>query len=198
MSSITEWRNSFRKMLTDMQVHDAEGIVARNKKIRMSLTNFLTDRPGLWLSYFGGQDDPAVDVKIPGIQFAYPRVDIEESTLEFYVSSSPNSELDSDRYFLPEPNINDSSWKKIPRESCFNQSVRGILLPGLGFDRSFYRLGRGSGFYERYLLGCPILKIGITFSEQVVAALPGADSDIRVDVIISDQEIIWNPKISKK
>ncbi len=61
-----------------------------------------------------------------------------------------------------------------------------ILVPALGFDREFYRLGYGKGFYDRFLAQTgPIPTIGVGFREQMCEELLPRDSwDIPVKELI--------------
>ncbi|XP_029904479.1 5-formyltetrahydrofolate cyclo-ligase [Myripristis murdjan] len=70
-----------------------------------------------------------------------------------------------------------------------------ILMPGLGFDRSGKRLGRGKGFYDTYLERCirhPRGKpytIALAFKEQLCPEIPVDDNDVLIDEILyEDQE----------
>jgi len=69
-----------------------------------------------------------------------------------------------------------------------------VIAPGLAFDRQGHRLGYGGGFYDR-LLGRrrPAIVVGVAFAEQVVAAVPVSDGDVRVDVLVTDSEVIRCP-----
>lgn len=69
-----------------------------------------------------------------------------------------------------------------------------VLVPGLAFDVSGGRLGRGGGFYDRFLArlrthnsDCKF--IGVCLDEQIVATVPmNVDSyaqDMRMDMIIT-------------
>lgn len=58
-----------------------------------------------------------------------------------------------------------------------------ILAPGVAFDRRFYRLGRGKGFYDRLLAGLPGFTCGTGFDFQLVEALPGEPHDVALDCI---------------
>ncbi len=64
-----------------------------------------------------------------------------------------------------------------------------LLIPGLGFNSLGFRLGRGKGYYDRYLLGKSSLKIGLTFDSQVEANFLQDDHDIPMDVIITESGI---------
>ncbi len=64
------------------------------------------------------------------------------------------------------------------------------LVPGLGFDRTGGRLGRGRGYYDRLLREVRGLKIGVAFSWQILPELPAGPDDIRMDLIVTEAEII--------
>ena len=63
-----------------------------------------------------------------------------------------------------------------------------IIVPGIGFSRDGTRLGRGGGYYDRYLATSSeqTLKIGVTFSLQIIAEIPMQTHDIAVDLLITD------------
>ncbi|XP_041917041.1 5-formyltetrahydrofolate cyclo-ligase [Alosa pseudoharengus] len=69
-----------------------------------------------------------------------------------------------------------------------------ILMPGLGFDKSGNRLGRGKGFYDTYLERCmkhPKGKpytIALAFKEQLCPDIPVDDRDIHIDEILYEDE----------
>ena len=59
------------------------------------------------------------------------------------------------------------------------------LVPGLAFDAAGHRLGRGKGYYDRFLAAHPyIYKIGVCFDFQKVAEVPTDEHDIAVDEVI--------------
>lgn len=64
-----------------------------------------------------------------------------------------------------------------------------LIIPGLGFDSSGFRLGRGKGYYDRYLFRKPSLKIGLTFDSLVFTSLPHDEHDIQMDVLITERGI---------
>jgi len=65
-----------------------------------------------------------------------------------------------------------------------------IIVPGLAFDRSGNRLGRGGGFYDAYLRNFHGQKIGICKQMQFVDELPIEEHDIKVDFVITENEMI--------
>ena len=65
-----------------------------------------------------------------------------------------------------------------------------ILVPGLAFSEKGERLGRGKGFYDKYLSQYRGIKIGICFSEQLIENLPSEKHDETLDYIVTDERII--------
>lgn len=57
-----------------------------------------------------------------------------------------------------------------------------VVVPGVAFDKKNIRLGRGHGYYDRFLSGLPktTKTIGLAFDFQVVEDLPQDPHDIPV------------------
>jgi 5-formyltetrahydrofolate cyclo-ligase len=66
-----------------------------------------------------------------------------------------------------------------------------VIVPGLGFDPFGNRLGRGRGFYDRFL-GKPEFRgvsCGFALEEQVVPSIPAGPLDQRVHMLVTDQAV---------
>lgn len=63
------------------------------------------------------------------------------------------------------------------------------IIPGRAFSRDGKRLGRGKGFYDRYLKSFKGKKIGLCFEDQIYAEIPTEDHDIKMDFIVTDKNI---------
>src|SRR5213595_1259233 len=63
-----------------------------------------------------------------------------------------------------------------------------VLVPGIAFTRAGARMGRGAGFFDRFLAHRAVraIKIGIAFSFQIVESLPLAPHDFKLDLVVSD------------
>lgn len=59
------------------------------------------------------------------------------------------------------------------------------IIPGLAFDKNGGRMGRGKGFYDRFLPKTHGYKIGICFPWQIVDNLECAPWDIPMDEVIT-------------
>jgi 5-formyltetrahydrofolate cyclo-ligase len=79
---------------------------------------------------------------------------------------------------------------KEPRAFCKKRPVRQmdiIIVPGVAFDKSGGRLGRGGGYYDRLLRNArKTVKIGLCFREQIVKKVPMKAHDVKVDRVITD------------
>jgi len=67
-----------------------------------------------------------------------------------------------------------------------------IVVPGLAYDRLGNRLGRGGGFYDRFLAKASLAAhtCGLAFSIQVVGELPVHPNDYPVKVLVTDKEVL--------
>ena len=66
-----------------------------------------------------------------------------------------------------------------------------VLVPGLGFTNNGFRIGRGMGFYDRFLAQPEFvgLSCGLAFSEQIVEKLPLLDHDVPLSMLATDRGV---------
>lgn len=108
---------------------------------------------------------PVID-KQNSMLFPYPVTDLESLT------EGP--------YGTRQPKVHGTH---IPHE------VDCVLVPGVAFNPSGDRLGRGKGYYDRFLATLPqsVVTIGVCFSCQLVDNLPTHSSlDQKVSLVITD------------
>ena len=96
--------------------------------------------------------------------------------------------LVSNQYGIPEPDISPSSALDITSTSI-------VLLPLLAYTRIGIRLGMGGGYYDRSLAfrhaqSAPPLLIGVAYSSQETDSLPSEAWDIKLDLLISEREVL--------
>jgi len=60
-----------------------------------------------------------------------------------------------------------------------------ILVPGLAFDLQRRRLGRGKGYYDRWLAQRRGTACGVAFDEQVLPDIPVEPHDARLDCLLT-------------
>jgi 5-formyltetrahydrofolate cyclo-ligase len=70
--------------------------------------------------------------------------------------------------------------------------VQFALVPGRAFDRRGRRLGRGRGYYDRFLLALPagVTRAALALDFQIFPAVPAAEHDQPVDLVATDRELI--------
>lgn len=67
-----------------------------------------------------------------------------------------------------------------------------IIVPGVAFDRKCNRLGRGKGYYDRFLSQHKdLFKIGICFEFQLFDEIPCSLDDVKMDMLVSENDLIW-------
>jgi 5-formyltetrahydrofolate cyclo-ligase len=109
-------------------------------------------------------------------RFLFPR--IEGDTLGIYRRGSQSRWI-TGPFGLQEPDP--ESW-----EACSPAEVDLVMVPGLAFDLSGRRLGRGKGYYDR-LLGLPEfngIKIGFAWSWQLLSSVPAEEHDVLMDQVL--------------
>lgn len=66
-----------------------------------------------------------------------------------------------------------------------------ILVPGVAFDRSGRRLGRGQGYYDRWLKDAQGARLcGVAFEEQCLGEIPAAEHDVTMHLVTTPTEIL--------
>ena len=76
-----------------------------------------------------------------------------------------------------------------------------LVVPLLSFDREFYRLGYGGGYYDKSIIDLRkyfkkekkfFITIGIAYSIQEEKKIPREKHDISMDYIITENEVLSN------
>lgn len=82
-------------------------------------------------------------------------------------------------YAIPEP-VGElfTDWGKIDL----------ILVPGVAFDKSGNRLGRGKGYYDKVLKQTGAYKLGVCFDFQLVERVPVEPHDVKMDRVVASVE----------
>ena len=66
------------------------------------------------------------------------------------------------------------------------QTIELALVPGIAFDRSHHRLGRGRGYYDRLLPQLNTYNIGVCFDFQLFDTIPFEENDVMMDEIVNN------------
>lgn len=113
-----------------------------------------------------------------------PKINIQDKTMRAIRINSLN-ELYVNKYGILEPNIVDKNYIELDFDL--------IVLPGMAFDKVGNRIGYGGGYYDKYLsvLQCKIDKVALAYGFQVIDNIEVEEHDIKVDYLITDNEIIY-------
>jgi 5-formyltetrahydrofolate cyclo-ligase len=68
--------------------------------------------------------------------------------------------------------------------------IQLVLVPGLAYDRSGWRLGYGGGYYDRFLKTFEGLSVGITYQTLLLDSIPHHAHDVPMLWIATEQELI--------
>jgi len=75
-----------------------------------------------------------------------------------------------------------------PEGDLFEQAnkIDLIIVPGVAFDKSMNRLGRGKAYYDKLLKNSQALKIGVCFDFQMLESVPVDEYDVKMDLILTN------------
>ena len=70
------------------------------------------------------------------------------------------------------------------------EKIDCVIVPGLAFDEKFHRLGKGGGYYDKFLnLAVNAKKISLAYDFQIVEIVPVESHDLPVDILITPTKI---------
>jgi len=74
-----------------------------------------------------------------------------------------------------------------------------LIVPLAAFDRAGNRIGYGAGYYDMTLAALrakkSVVAIGIAFAAQEVGRVPATDRDERLDLVLTEREVIAISKV---
>lgn len=68
-----------------------------------------------------------------------------------------------------------------------------VVTPALGFDKEGNRLGRGGSYYDKFFANEKLkaLRCGFAFTEQLIDSVPVSSTDMPIDFLVTDEEVIY-------
>lgn len=90
--------------------------------------------------------------------------------------------LETGKYGIPKP-------EGEPASDVNTSIIEAVIVPGLCFTKDGTRLGRGGGYYDRFLskLSDEVLTIGLCYERNIENCLPVTDRDISVKEVITER-----------
>jgi 5-formyltetrahydrofolate cyclo-ligase len=119
----------------------------------------------------------------------------EEKSLHF-IAYDAEDQLQTNCYGIQEPCL--SLEKEVPANT-----LDLVLVPLIGFDLAWHRLGSGSGYYDRtfaFLLENPRPRepcfIGVGYNMQQLDSIPFDAWDVPLDGVLTEQALLLSPQHS--
>ena len=114
-----------------------------------------------------------------------PKVNKATSELDLYRVTDVDTQLAPGAYGIREPSPQSCATAKL-------EDANFILLPGVAFGRNGARVGYGGGFYDKLLARLkhsPTL-VAAAFTMQLVEDIPQEATDRKIDLLVTEDEII--------
>ncbi len=175
-NSKRECRSYFRSLFAQEL---AQGIVQNQKQFDARLQSFLGTQSGTWGAYRALSGELSVEVvfEVSQLDWVFPKVVGQEMIFlrpDGFVTGAFGIQEPSD---LSEP--------------VSLSVVRGLLVPGLAFNRNGNRLGRGKGFYDKTLSFYEGVKVGVCFDFQISSdPLPIESHDLQMEYLLTESGLI--------
>lgn len=108
-----------------------------------------------------------------------PVINVRKKKMMVSEITDPNKDLVKGPYGIYQP--------KAHMKVYHPRSIDLAIVPGIAFDRNGNRLGRGMGYYDKFLVGLRkgIPRIGLAFKFQVVKRLPTLSHDQPVTKLLT-------------
>ena len=131
-----------------------------------------------YVAFRGELDLTALFGMLPDVEWIVPRVVGKDLVLHPY----DPARLVRHRYGMLEPAAD------LPIVAADTLDV--ILVPGVAFDRQGGRMGFGGGFYDGFLPTTGALRVGITFDDCLLDAVPCDTHDQRMDWVVTPTQTL--------
>ncbi len=104
-------------------------------------------------------------------------------------------------YAFGEPLVKGIWGIRVPSPLAPEVAPDVLIVPLLAFDRTGNRLGYGAGYYDMTITALrakkPVVAVGVAFAAQEVEVVPTTPRDARLDLVVTEKEvIIVNAEIS--
>lgn len=119
-------------------------------------------------------------------RFCFPVMDLEKKALRIFEVKDLDEDFICGPFGVMQPDIRKTKELTV-------KDIDMVIVPGLAFDYQRNRLGRGAGFYDRFLkrINSSTKRVGVAFECQILDNLPiHSPFDEKVDMVVSETFII--------
>ncbi|MFD2618300.1 5-formyltetrahydrofolate cyclo-ligase [Terrilactibacillus laevilacticus] len=189
MTNIKQIKKQIREeVLHKLQNMDHEDFIQKNKQIYEHVLTFdlwqKSETIGITLSR--GREimtRPIIDKAWQlGKRIAVPKCYPEEKEMRFYFLDD-YEQLELSYFNLYEPKLSEVTQVQ-------TDEIDIMIVPGVAYSPSGYRIGFGGGYYDRYLKHYHGEKISLLLDEQKIDQVPIEEHDIPVNWLITPDQIM--------
>jgi 5-formyltetrahydrofolate cyclo-ligase len=159
----------------------SKSLLIKNKLFGLSV--FKKAKTIMFYMSKGGEVDTTPMIKEAierGKKVAVPIILTNERELAVSLISGNENELEIGLFGVKQP-------KKDKIRPINLENIDLVVVPGLAFDSKNNRLGRGGGYYDRFLKKLPnsAPTVGLAFDFQIVENLPVNSLDVKVQTLLT-------------
>ena len=181
-------KNSLRKrILTLLRTQKEEERSVKSSRIfkkLFRLKEFKDSSTILFYASFDGEVETFDMIKQAiklGKKIGLPSILKKAKTVIPVLVKSVGGDLKEGFYGIKQP-------RRTPESEIALNDIDLVVVPGVAFDKDNCRLGRGGGYYDRFLKKLPsqTFKVGLAFDFQIVGSLPHREHDVAVDRVLTN------------
>ena len=189
-----EIRGEMKRILTSL---DSRWIEAASHEVCLNLSRLVDEEISediehvlAWASFFPGEVDISafINQQLDKRRIYLPRVLPNNSMSFISIGKDWLNNMEAGNFGIPEPGLSsgevyDYRWAR----------QTAVITPGLAFDKSGARLGRGGGYYDRFFANEGMMnsiKIGVCWSLQLDQELPVESHDVFMDWICHERSAL--------
>jgi len=196
VTTVAEQKNALRaRMRTLAGAADPASLAADSRRaVSALLAHEAFSRASALMLYIATRGEPDLAPLIPAAlarakTVALPRMDWDAHTMTPVAIDRPDFPTEVRRHGIAEP----AAGPEVPLAE-----LDLVLVPGLAFDSLGFRLGRGAGFYDRFLADLrrarpagrtDALVVGVCSDAQIVPEVPHDAHDQPVDALLTQSGV---------
>ena len=122
----------------------------------------------------------ALEAERIGKKTAYPFCENKNGEMCFYLSN--RNELKKGMYGISEPDTQNAKKAYFTEKSL-------CIVPGVAFSKRGERLGRGKGYYDRFLSEFKGKTVALSFEETLCENTPTEEHDVKINYLVTEKMI---------